>query len=71
MTTRDLINAIESGDSTKIDDSFNNVMVQKVSERLDAMRDDLSQNMFRVPEATIEPEVATEVTTEEPTEGNE
>jgi hypothetical protein len=47
MSTRDLIDAIQAGDSTKVDDTFNSVMVQKVSERLDAMRDDLSQNMFR------------------------
>lgn len=70
MSTRDLIDAIQAGDSTKVDDAFNSVMVQKVSERLDAMRDDLSQNMFRTPEVVEEP--ATEVTAEEtPAEGNE
>jgi hypothetical protein len=54
MSTRDLIDAIQTGDSTKVDDTFNSVMVQKVSERLDAMRDDLSQNMFRAVDASSE-----------------
>lgn len=54
MSTRDLIDAIQAGDSTKVDDTFNSVMVQKVSERLDAMRDDLSQNMFRAVDASSE-----------------
>lgn len=62
MSTRDLIDAIEAGDSTKVDDAFNSVMVQKVSERLDAMRDDLAQNMFRSVETTE---------AEETVEGNE
>jgi hypothetical protein len=54
MSTRDLIDAIQAGDSTKVDDTFNSVMVQKVSERLDAMRDDLSQNMFRAVDSSAE-----------------
>lgn len=54
MSTRDLIDAIQAGDSTKVDDTFNSVMVQKVSKRLDAMRDDLSQNMFRAVDASSE-----------------
>jgi hypothetical protein len=54
MSTRDLIDAIQAGDSTKVDDAFNTVMVQKVSERLDAMRDDLSQNMFRAIDSSSE-----------------
>lgn len=54
MSTRDLIDAIEAGDSTKVDDAFNSVMVQKVSERLDAMRDNLAQNMFRSVETSTE-----------------
>jgi hypothetical protein len=54
MSTRDLIDAIETGESSKIEASFNNIMVAKVSERLDAMRNDMSQNMFRAPEAVEE-----------------
>ena len=60
MSTRDLIDAIQAGDSTKVDDAFNTVMVQKVSERLDAMRDDLSQNMFRAVDSSAAPAEAVE-----------
>lgn len=56
MTTRELIDAIASGESVKIEDSFNNIMVDKVSERLDVMRNDLSQNMFRSAEEVAEVE---------------
>lgn len=70
MSTRDLIDAIQSGDSTKVDDAFNSVMVQKVSEKLDAMRDDLSQNMFRTQEVTAD-EPAAEPTESPAAEGNE
>jgi len=74
MSTRDLIDAIETGESSKIEASFNNIMVAKVSERLDAMRNDMSQNMFRAPEAVEEisgEEVSDETETEETTEENE
>lgn len=54
MSTRDLIDAIEAGDSTKINTEFDSIMVQKVSEKLDAMRDDLSQNMFRPQEVVAD-----------------
>ena len=77
MSTRDLIDAIETGETTKIEASFNDIMVAKVSERLDAMRNDMSQNMFRAPEAVeeisdeqVSDEVETE-TEEETTEENE
>jgi len=67
MSTRDLIDAIESGDAVGIETAFNSVMVDKVAERLDAMRTDMSQNMFRTPEQTteVEAEDTEEITTEE------
>jgi hypothetical protein len=77
MSTRDLIDAIETGETTKIEASFNDIMVAKVSERLDAMRNDMSQNMFRAPEAVEEisdEQVSDEVETqteEETAEENE
>jgi hypothetical protein len=74
MSTRDLIDAIETGESSKVETSFNNIMVAKVSERLDAMRNDMSQNMFRTPEAVEEisdEEISDETETEETTEENE
>jgi len=63
MSTRDLIDAIETGDAVGIETAFNNVMVDKVAEKLDAMRTDMSQNMFRTPE--VEAEDTEEITTEE------
>jgi hypothetical protein len=67
MSTRDLIDAIDSGDAVGIETAFNSVMVDKVAEKLDAMRTDMSQNMFRTPEETteVEAEDAEEITTEE------
>jgi len=66
MNTRELIDAIDSGDAVGIETAFNSVMVDKVAERLDAMRTDMSQNMFRTPEQTTEVESEeTEETTEE------
>jgi len=63
MSTRDLIDAIESGDAVGIETAFNSVMVDKVAEKLDGMRTDMSQNMFKTPEETTE--VEAEETTEE------
>jgi len=63
LSTRDLIDAIDSGDAIGIETAFNSVMVDKVAEKLDAMRTDISQNMFRTPEQTTE--VEAEETTEE------
>lgn len=63
MSTRDLIDAIETGDAVGIETAFNSVMVDKVAEKLDTMRTDMSQNMFRTPE--VEAEESEETTTEE------
>jgi len=67
MSTRDLIDAIDSGDAVGIETAFNSVMVDKVAEKLDAMRTDMSQNMFRTPEQTteVDAEDTEEITTEE------
>lgn len=67
MTTRDLINAIASGDATEIETSFNDVMAQKVSEKLDSMRADYAQNMFGSSQEEIsDEEIADETVIEEP-----
>jgi ATP-dependent phosphoenolpyruvate carboxykinase len=47
MSTRDLIDAIATGEATEVETSFNNIMAAKVSEKLDAMRTDMAQNMFQ------------------------
>lgn len=46
MSTRELIDAIQSGNATDVAAAFNSVMTDKVSEKLDAMRTDMAQNMF-------------------------
>ena len=43
----DIIDAIQGGDSVAIDDAFNKDMAARVSDRLDTMRHDVAQNMFK------------------------
>lgn len=43
----DIIDAIQSGDSVAIDNAFNKEMAARVSDRLDTMRQDVAQNMFK------------------------
>lgn len=54
MNTRELVDALASGDSIAIDDSFNNVMSQKLSSALDNYRVQVAQNIF--PKSEIEQE---------------
>lgn len=46
MSTLDLIRAIASGSATATEETFNQSMAEKVSERLDYMRQELAKNMF-------------------------
>lgn len=50
-TTRDLVDAIASGDAVNIETSFNAAMAEKISVKLDAMRQEVAQNMFKTPES--------------------
>ena len=72
MSTRDLIDAIVSGEATEVETSFNNIMAAKVSEKLDAMRTDMAQTMFQTPgepeEEETEFDTETEFNSEEETE---
>ena len=52
-----LIDAIESGDSMAIDTAFNTELSTRISDKLDVMRQDLAQNMFKEHEIEAEPEV--------------
>jgi hypothetical protein len=63
MSTLDLVSAIINKDATGIETAFNDAMAEKISTRLDDMRTDIAQSMFKQEES----EVATEepVTTEE------
>jgi hypothetical protein len=50
MNTRELVDALISGDSIAIEDTFNTVMSQKVSSALDTYRVEVAQNMMGTPE---------------------
>lgn len=46
MSTRDLIHAISSGNAIGIESSFNAVIAEKISAKLDVMRQEVAQNLF-------------------------
>lgn len=45
--TLDLINAIQAGDSTGIEQHFDYLMTSRIAERLDDMRVEVAKNMFK------------------------
>jgi len=47
MSTLDLVSAIINKDATAIESAFNDAMAEKISVRLDDMRADVAQNMFK------------------------
>lgn len=47
MSTRDLIDAIAAGDSVAVQAAFQATISQRIAERLDTMRQDVAQNMFK------------------------
>lgn len=57
MSTRDLINAIQSGDSIAVQSAFEASMAQRVAARLDTMRQEVAQNMFKEQVEEIEEEL--------------
>lgn len=67
-TTSALIGAMVNGNAIETEQSFNAAMAEKISGKLDNMRQEIAQNMFKSPEdedaMEIESEVE-EVTTEE------
>lgn len=67
---KDLIDAIASGDSLAIDAAFNSEMAGRISERLDTMRVEVAQGMFRT-ESVEGGEDATEESTDEVEEDDE
>jgi hypothetical protein len=52
--TMNLINAIQAGDALEMESAFNAAMAEKVSEKLDGMRGEVSQNMFKTLEQSVE-----------------
>ena len=80
MGTKELIDAIQAGDAEGIENTFQGVMSAKVGDKLDTMKKDLAQSMFKTPdeqdEIAGEPDVeqAEETpseTVEEPAEDGE
>ena len=53
MSTRDLIDAIASGDSVATQQVFENEMATRIAVRMDAMRQDVAKNMFKVQESVV------------------
>ena len=53
MSTRELVDALVSGDSIAIENTFNTVMSQRVSAALDAKRIEVAQSMFVPPEEIV------------------
>jgi len=47
MTVRDIIDAIESGDSVAVQQSFESEISSRIADRLDVMKTGVAQNMFR------------------------
>lgn len=60
-TTKELINAISTGDSVGIESAFNAAMAEKITVKLDDMRQEVAQNMFKSPAVeAAAPEAAAE-----------
>lgn len=51
-----LVNAIAVGDALETENAFNAAMAQKVSSKLEDMRTNIAQNMFKSPEVELENE---------------
>lgn len=46
MSTKDLINAIVTGDAVEIENTFNLAMAEKISSALEDKRIEVAQNLF-------------------------
>jgi hypothetical protein len=50
--TKNLVDALATGDADGIEVAFNSAMAEKISARLDDMRIDMAKSMFKTPEPT-------------------
>lgn len=65
-TVHNLVQAIQAGDALETEQAFANAMAEKLSTRLDDMRQSVAQGIFAQPaEVAAEPEPVTEPTAEE------
>lgn len=46
MSTRDLVNAIISGQANEVEDALNSTLMNKIADRLEDMKSDIGQTMF-------------------------
>ena len=53
-SVRNLINAISVGSAIDTEESFNSAMAEKISVKLEAMRQEVAANMFKTAEAVEE-----------------
>lgn len=57
---KDLVNAMLAKDASKTESAFQAAMAEKISAKLDDMRQTVAQGMFKTaPEAAAEPQVET------------
>lgn len=67
--TTDLINAMVSGNAIDTETAFSAAMAEKLSGKLDTLRQTVAQNMFKTPDEEIEAEAEEiESTAEQETE---
>ena len=52
MSTKDLINAIVTGDAIEIENTFNAVMAEKISGAIEDRRMEVAQTLFSAKEET-------------------
>jgi hypothetical protein len=69
-TVNDLVAAIQAKDAIATEAAFQAAMAEKISARLDDMRQTISQNMFKTPEQEVDQDLSiedssTEIETEE------
>jgi hypothetical protein len=50
-SVKNLINAISAGSAIETEEAFNSAMAEKISVKLDAMRQDVAASMFKTAEA--------------------
>jgi len=65
---QDLIQAIDSGDSSAIDAAFQAEMANRISTRLEDMRVSVAQNMFATEQSVEEDQVEVQYTADAPVE---
>ena len=54
--TKELINAIESGDAVAVQHSFEQAMLSRIADRLGELKQSVAQNMFKTQQESVEEE---------------